>query len=392
MAKTRSLGFVFQPTYTERLSDGTKVTKTAATWCISYSVNGKRRRESTGFINKADAVRRLKLRIGEAGLGRKPEFNRIKFRDLAERLRNNYIANGKKSLRRIEQSLKHLRAYFGDDYRAERIDDAAVSAYIAARMREPHRQGSGASNGTINRELTALKTALNLAKFRPDFKLLEENNARKGFFEPHEFGAILHELPHYLVPFAHAAYLTGWRSSELLSRQWQHVDFDAGWIRLEPGETKTNDGRNFPMLPESELRVILDRQLESARAIEKRTGVPVDFVFHYDTGRPIGQYRGAWISSCKRAGLAGKYVHDFRRTAVRNLIRSGVSQIVAMQITGHRTAEVFSRYAIIDETMMQEAAIKLAAHHAQEDRTYPMTPGEIERLAARSRVQVESKG
>jgi integrase len=390
MAKTRGLGFVFQPTYTEHLADGTKVKKTATTWCISYSVHGRQHRESTGSTNRADAVRMLKLRISEVGLGKKPELRRLKFSDLAELVRNDYIANEKRSLRRVMQSWTHLRSYFRDDYPADHIDGAKVAAYVAARRKEPHRQGDGASNGTINRELTALKFALNLAKLRPDFKLLEENNARKGFFEPHELGAILDELPDYLAPVAHAAYLTGWRSSELLSRQWRHVDFDAGWLRLDPGESKNGEGRQFPMLPE--LRVVLERQWMSAQAIRERTGIPVDFVFHYDTGRPIGQYRGAWISACKRARLVGKYMHDFRRTAVRNLIRSGVSQIVAMKVTGHRTAEVFSRYAIIDETMMREAATKLATHHAQENRAHPVTPGEIERLEATRRLQVVSKG
>jgi integrase len=90
-----------------------------------------------------------------------------------------------------------------------------------------------------------LKHALNLAKLRPDFKLLEENNARRGFFEPHELGALLDELPEHLRPVAYAAYVCDWRVQELLTREWSRVDFDAGWIRLEPNETKNGEGPSF---------------------------------------------------------------------------------------------------------------------------------------------------
>jgi integrase len=54
------------------------------------------------------------------------------------------------------------------------------------------------------------------------------------------------------------AYLTGWRlPSELFTRQWRHIDFASGWLRLEPGETKNRDGRMFPLTPE--LRGVLER-------------------------------------------------------------------------------------------------------------------------------------
>src|SRR6185295_5924130 len=82
------------------------------------------------------------------------------------------------------------------------------------------------------------------------------------------------------------------------------------------------------------------------------------WVFHRQ-GKPIKNFRKAWANSCKEAGLTGKIPHDFRRTAVRNLVRTGVPERVAMMITGHKTRSVFDRYNIVSATDLQEAARRI---------------------------------
>ncbi|HYS18212.1 MAG TPA: tyrosine-type recombinase/integrase [Candidatus Binatia bacterium] len=85
----------------------------------------------------------------------------------------------------------------------------------------------------------------------------------------------------------------------------------------------------------------------------------VPSVFHRN-GKPIKDYRSAWQNACEAAGLPGRIPHDFRRTAVRNLERAGVSRSVAMKLTGHKTEAVYRRYAIVSEQDLHEAAAKLA--------------------------------
>lgn len=58
--------------------------------------------------------------------------------------------------------------------------------------------------------------------------------------------------------------------------------------------------------------------------------------------------------------MPGRIMHDFRRTAVRNLERAGVSRSVAMKMTGHKTEAVYRRYAIVGESDLHEAAAELA--------------------------------
>ena len=72
---------------------------------------------------------------------------------------------------------------------------------------------------------------------------LEERNVRTGFFEDDAFAAMRRRPASQLAALATVARLTGWRKAELVSRQWRHVDLTAGWLPLEPEETKNREGR-----------------------------------------------------------------------------------------------------------------------------------------------------
>jgi len=353
----RGTGNVYQPTYTDKR---TGEIRTAAVWWERWAYRGKILRQSSKSTNRADAVKLLKRKLGEVGRGRvhSADVERTTLKDLCEMLRNDYRQNQRRSLGRVESGLGHLTEHFGDA-RAHDITTDRITAYVVAR------QVAKAANATINRELAALKRMFRLGEIsgkvaqRPYVPMLREDNARKGFFEAAEFQAVHAALPEALKPVAETAYVTGWRiRSELLTRRWTHVDFTAGWIRLEPGETKNREGRMFPLTPT--LRVALERQRAYTRAIEHATGQVIPWVFHRD-GQPIKHFRRAWLTACKAAGAPHRIPHDFRRTAVRNLERAGVPRSAAMKMVGHKTEAMYRRYAIADESMLREGAAKLEA-------------------------------
>ncbi len=262
-------------------------------------------------------------------------MGRLRFGDAAKDIEAEYTVNGRKSLRDLKCRIKLHLGRTSRGRRMSSITTADIRAYTKQRM------DAGAEAATINRELAVLKRMFTLAvkgtklMVRPHIPMLAENNVRVGFFERETFEAVRAALPEALRPVATFAYLTGWRiPSEVLTLQWRQIDLAVGTVRLDPGTTKNRDGRLFPFgshLPE--LRQLLEAQRKATTAVEKANDVICPWVFHRN-GKRVRSFRGAWTAACEAAGCPTMIPHDFRRTAVRNLERAGVSRSVAMQLTG----------------------------------------------------------
>ncbi len=240
------------------------------------------------------------------------------------------------------------------------VTEARIERYKAGRLAQ------GRTPATVNRELAAIKRAFRLGVKQkligaaPTIEILAEHNARQGFFERAEFEAVVENLPDHLQDFARFAYLSGWRKGEIVSLLWADVDREGRVIRLRPEASKSGEGRALAL--EGDLLEMIQRRWE-AREYRTASGQPAlsPCVFHRN-GEPIGDFRKAWAVACGAAGLKGKLFHDLRRTAVRNMVRAGVPQSVAMKISGHRTAAIFRRYDITTESDIREALRKTQAH------------------------------
>jgi integrase len=364
-------------------------------WWIRYSRNGKRHEESSRSATKGVAIALLKSREGDGAGGRiTPKVSRFRFEQAAEDMLNDYRTNGKRSTDDVAGKIAlHLQPYFGGR-RMTTINTADIRAYVAKRqgdteiihraytitlkdktvreVPERRRPIVGVSNAQINRELMILKRIFSLAiqaeklLHKPHIPLLREDNTRTGFFEREHFDSVRGHLPAALGPVVEFAFITGWRiTSEILPLQWRQIDFAAGEIRLDAGTTKNREGRVFPMT--DDLRALLEAQ-HAEHLLLKKAGKIEPWVFFRMVAKGRGgelqpkqirRFDKAWKVACVAAGCPGRIPHDFRRTAIRNMVRRGVPERVAMQLAGHKTRSVFERYNIVSDGDLRRAAVQL---------------------------------
>ncbi len=291
--------------------------------------------------------------------------HRVTVGELLNDVLSDYAVNDKDQ-RWAEQKIRlHLGPAFGHQP-ANRVTTADIETF------KEMRKEASAKNATINRELALLKRAFRLgmrstpAKVAnvPFIRMLEEKNVRKGFFESAEFEMMRRTLPEFLRPVLTFAYHTGCRRGEILALQWHQVDIEERCVRLEPGETKNDESRIIPLTGE------LLAMLKLMYAARTRETGSTEHLFVKD-GMPIRSFRSEWEAACKACGFwdatanrPKRLFHDLRRTGVRNLVRAGVPERVAMAISGHKTRSVFDRYNITSLTDLKRAAASLDAYLA----------------------------
>ena len=330
-----------------------RIFKRGPVYWIAYSYRGKEYRESSRSETESQARKLLKKRIGETNAGTfiGPNEERLTFEGIADMLLTDYQINGKRSIPTLRGLIRHLSDSFAMT-RAVDITADRIAAYIARRQLEK------AANASINRELAALKRMFNLAvrarrlNHAPYVAMLAENNARQGFVDHPGFLAVRNALPMHLKDPITYLYFSGWRAGEMKALEWRDVDLDGKIVRLRPEVSKNKDGRVLPLAGE------LLEVIERAKA-KRRPNCP--FVFH-DDGQPIGNFRKAWRTACRATGLNEILVHDLRRSAVRNMVRAGVPDRVAMALSGHKTRSVFDRYNIVSESDLVQATERLQTH------------------------------
>jgi integrase len=312
-------------------------------WYVSFWADGRQIQKSSGSQKRQDAVKLRDQLLGKKARGEMGDAVSAKVTcgelldDLLEYAESNIKASTAHIWKLVVEA--NIRPFFGH-LRAAALTTEKLKEFRRKRLAE------GRSDSTANRDLSILRTALNRGKKCtppkvvniPYFPMVTETNVRQGFLTDQQYAKLRDAIPDYLKPIFVTAYFTGVRLGELLAIEWHQVDWEQGFITLESEHTKSGYARAVPIL-EGDMKVWLAWSSNNAEGSS--------FVFH-NHGRQIKEFRSAWKKACELAGVPDLKFHDLRRTAVRNMRRSGVPQIVRMRITGHRTDSMERRYNIVD--------------------------------------------
>jgi integrase len=236
------------------------------TWWLRYYSNGQRETENSQLEDRSAAEDLLKQRVAEAAAGQiEVSAGRATIADLCELVLADHRLRKLRDAKTVEwRYLAHVKSAFGK-IQASRATARHIGSYIE------DRRSAGASDSTINRELSIVRRAYTLGmredppivRKAPYIPKLEEDNVRQGFLEPEQYEQLLAELPANLKALFVCAYHTGARKNELRRALWDQVDFESGMIRLTVGQTKSKKARTLPIYGDMErwLRI----QQESAK-------------------------------------------------------------------------------------------------------------------------------
>lgn len=353
----------------------------SSVWWIKWSENGKTRYTCTNTTNRREAER-VRKRLRDESIIAAIKTERRRGTSLGEVLRlliADYEVTGKSSVRRAELSVRTLLSILPETMPAVEVTEARIVEYARTRRE------LGAANGTINRELAALRRAFKLAHRSfdaegaplvprvPSISMLAEAPPRQGFYDEAEVRQIASHLPEWAAAPILFLWITGWRRSAALRLEWRHVDRKARQIRVAAGAPNKPRAAVWPYGSHPELEGIIDQQWAAHEELQ-RQGRLVPWVFHRG-GAPLivggdnlsQAFREAWDAARNAAGLPHRILHDFRRTAARNLTRAGLQRGLAMRLTGHLTESIFERYNIVTEDDLADGVKMLAEYHARQD-------------------------
>ncbi|MBZ5497668.1 MAG: site-specific integrase [Acidobacteriia bacterium] len=362
-------------------------------WWCAYMLHGVQERETTNEAEENKAKKYLRDRLKQVHAdeigARKfvgPSAEKVTVNELLDDLEANFKIRDK-FRPQVKSRFKFMRGDIGElqakslterdiDRWIERLKNTCNRLHHIPEERRPlhhcNEKCKRLAPATINQYTQLLGQALTHGRRKigevPKITKLKVDNARQGFFEYGEFLDVLRFLPEELRDYTHFDYLCGWRKGEVSNLQWTMIDYDARLLKLPGCFSKNGKPRKIPL--RGELWEIIKRRWQQ-RKLQMPSGETflVPYVFYRKHGRgipgawfKIGEFRKAWKRACQDAKVPDKIFHDFRRTAARNLVRAGVSEKVAMLITGHRSRSVFDRYNITSDDDLIDAVEKVSAH------------------------------
>jgi integrase len=321
------------------------------TYWIQFSVGGRTIRESADTPDRKTALHVLARRRIEEGDS--PEARAVQAQTVTELVAlvlRRYSRKKQASLPTAEGHGKAWLAALGGETKLGGLTLAALTD-----IRDGWEDDEYAP-ATINRRLAFLKLGLRLAGLPTtliDFAELHlaEDNVRDAYLSRADFArlhAVAQAYDTDLADYFGWLYVTGMRRGEAAHLTFAMLDRQR-WVLLIPGRIQKHRKHRGIFL-DGAMRDVLVRRLDArVRGCE--------YLFHR-AGERIGEFAKSWKTLCSRAGLTAIRPHDLRRSAVTNFLEMGFTPKEAMEITGHRTLSVFTRYQQVIEDSFRK---KLAA-------------------------------
>lgn len=314
--------------------------KIGPVWYVNATINGVRIRKTTGTRDRKEAKAFLDRLMTKPG----PTIANRTMREAFDELQEDFELREIKSLSRALSRLKHIRSVIGHKL-LSKLDDGDLIDFVRRRRLD------GYANESIRHDLQFIGQALKIAVKRkwlaecPTIPAIAPGRPRTGFVTQEKFDEIMTYLPADVRDFAAFGFVTGWRKGEIQALTWAMVHDT--FIHIP--DSKSGDGRVVPIA--GPIREIIDRRRAAAEG---------DYVFHRD-GNQTKDFKKAWRTAVKKAGIPTLIFHDLRRSAARDMRRANVPDSVAMKITGHKTRAMYDRYDIVNEADMADAIVRTAA-------------------------------
>ncbi len=198
--------------------------------------------------------------------------------------------------------------------------------------------------------------------------LNEEKHCRTRYLTPKKLNKLIElckgvRAKHYLPAIILLAAEHGAAKQEILDLAWDSVDFEENVIRFD--RTKNDVSRTMHLMPRTREALRYWREhLEKSREKRKIEDFEDEYVFcHVMSGRPISEFKSAWKSVCKLAGLKDFHFHDLRHTYATNILSSGGDMKDVKDMLGHKDVRSTNRYTHLSVLRKENVQKRLAAHY-----------------------------
>jgi integrase len=333
--------------------------KGSGIWWVCYFDKGQKRREKVG--RRSDAIALYQKRKADIRAGvklpenlRGPQSEGTPLADLIDRAIEWYTSHRPKSIPTVKGQLEAIRGGLGDRD-ATKLTAGDVDAWLSS-----HSEWTPA---TINRYKSALSRTLQLAVLNGELKTnvarlvtaRREQNERVRWLSEDEENrlrtAIEKLCPAQMAAFTVATH-TGMRKSEQFSLTWDEIDFDRKRIFLS--QTKNGSDREVPM-NKTVLAVLTD--LRATQEASKSESLHVFNASNCD--RRLKNPRKWFETALDEAKIKDFRWHDLRHTFCSRLVMAGVDLRTVMELAGHKSIAVTTRYAHLAPEHNQEAIERL---------------------------------